>query len=77
MLVRGRRAPVLGRVCMDLTMIDVTNIDGVSLDDEVVIMGKQGELTITADEIAGKTGTINYEVITSIAPRVPRKFTNI
>jgi len=77
MLVRGRRAPIIGRVCMDLTMIDVTFIDGVSLNDEVVIIGSQGELTITADDIALKTGTINYEVVTSIAPRVPRKFINI
>lgn len=76
-LVRGRRARILGRVCMDLTMIDVTFIDGVALNDEVVIIGSQGDNSIIADEIADKTGTINYEVITSIAPRVPRKFVNI
>jgi len=77
MLVRGKKAPVLGRVCMDLTMIDVTFIDGVSLNDEVVIMGSQGGMTISAEEIAEKTGTINYEVVTSIAPRVPKKFINV
>lgn len=76
-LVRGSRAKILGRVCMDLTMIDVTFIDGVTLSDEVVIMGTQGGKSIIADEIAQKTGTINYEVLTSIAPRVPRKFINI
>ncbi|PKL16801.1 MAG: alanine racemase [Spirochaetae bacterium HGW-Spirochaetae-5] len=77
MLVRGKRAPILGRVCMDLTMIDVTNIDGVSLNDQVVIIGSQGNESITADEIAVKTGTINYEVLTSIAPRVTRRFVNV
>lgn len=75
-LVRGKKVPVLGRVCMDLTMIDVTSVDGVSVHDEVVIIGSQGDETISADEIAGKTGTINYEVVTSIAPRVPRKILN-
>jgi len=77
MLVRGKRAPIMGRVCMDLTMIDVTFIDGVTLNDEVVIMGSQGANTISADEIAEKTGTINYEVVSSIAPRVPKKFINV
>jgi len=74
MLVRGRRVPILGRVCMDLTMLDVTGIDGVSIGDEVVIIGKQGNESITADEIAKKIGTINYEVLTSIGSRVPKKF---
>ena len=77
MLVRGKKAPILGRVCMDLTMIDVTLIEGVCLNDEVVIMGSQMGNSISADEIAKKTGTINYEVVTSIAPRVPKKFINI
>jgi len=77
MLVRGKRAPIRGRVCMDLTMIDVTNIDGISLNDEVVIIGRQDNSVISADEIAEKTGTINYEVVTSIAPRVPKKFVNV
>ena len=74
MLVRGKRVPILGRVCMDLTMLDVTDIDGVSIDDEVVIIGTQGNESISADEIAKKTGTINYEVLTSIGSRVPKKF---
>ena len=76
MLVRGRRAPIIGRVCMDLTMIDVTGIEGVSVHDEVVLIGKQGNEEITADELAERTGTINYEVVTSLAPRVPRKVIN-
>lgn len=76
MLVRGKRAPIIGRVCMDLTMIDVTGIDGVSIHDEVVLIGKQGDEEISADEIAARTGTINYEVVTSLAPRVPKKMIN-
>jgi alanine racemase len=76
MLVRGKRVPILGRVCMDLTMLDVTGIDGVSIDDEVIIIGTQGSESISADEIAAKIGTINYEVLTSIGPRVPKKFIN-
>ena len=76
MLVRGKRVPILGRVCMDLTMLDVTGVAGVSIDDEVVIIGKQGDEEISADEIAKKTGTISYEVLTSIGQRVPKKFIN-
>lgn len=62
-LVRGKRAPQRGRVCMNLTIIDVTDIEGVSVGDEVVLMGGQGENQITADEIAGWMNTINYEVL--------------
>ena len=74
MLVRGQRAPIVGRVCMDLTMIDVGHIPGVKPEDEVVILGRQGEEIITADEIAGLINTINYEVVSSITARVPRIF---
>jgi len=61
-LIHGRRASVLGRVCMNLTMVDVTRIDGVKEGDEVVLLGAQGNERITAEEIAKKTGTISYEV---------------
>jgi alanine racemase len=71
-LVRGKRAPVVGKISMDLTMIDVTDIRGVSQGDEVVLLGKQGEETISADEMAGWADTISYEVLTSISARVPR-----
>jgi len=74
MLVRGYRAPVVGRVCMDLTMIDVGHIAGVAVDDEVVILGCQGKEAVTADDIASLLGTINYEVVTAISARVPRIF---
>lgn len=75
-LVRGRRAPVVGAVSMDMSMIDVTDVPGTSLRDEVVVLGMQegvlGKDTVTADEIAAHGGTIAWEVLTSISRRVPR-----
>ena len=71
-LVRGRRAPVRGRVCMNLTMVDVTDVPGVELGDEVVLLGRQGDQEITADHLAGLIGTINYEIVTRINPDLPR-----
>ena len=71
-LVRGQRAPVAGRVCMDLTMLDVTAIANVQQGDEVVLLGRQGEAEISADEMAGWADTISYEILTSISARVPR-----
>ena len=62
-LVRGRRFPVIGRVCMDQCMIDVTNFPQVEVGDEVVLWGRQGQEEITVEEIAEKIGTINYEII--------------
>jgi alanine racemase len=74
MLVHGKRAPVVGRVCMDLTMLDVGAIDGVAMEDEVVIFGCQGHAAIAADEVAASLNTINYEIVTSISSRVPRVY---
>jgi alanine racemase len=71
-LVRGRRAPIVGRVCMDQTMIDVTAIPDVRQGDEVVLIGEQGEDRITAEDVAERLGTINYEVVSEILARVPR-----
>lgn len=71
-LIRGKRAPIVGRVCMDLTMVDVTDIRGVKQGDEVVLLGRQGEGTISADEMARWADTISYEILTSISARVPR-----
>ncbi len=71
-LVRGQRAPVVGNVCMDMAMLDVTDIPGVHEGDEVVLIGRQGEEQISADDVARRLGTINYEVVTQILPRVPR-----
>lgn len=73
-LVRGRRAPIVGRVCMDQLMIDVGRIPGVQQGDEVVLLGSQGDDTITVDELAGHMGTINYEVLCLISERVPRVY---
>lgn len=73
-LIRSKRAPVVGRVCMDLTMVDVTHLKEVNEGDEVVIIGKQGNQTLSASEIASKTGTITYEVLTSIGSRIPRVY---
>jgi alanine racemase len=71
-LVRGQRAPLIGRVCMDQFVVDVTDIPGVALEDEVVLVGRQGAGQITADEVARLAGTINYEVTTGLLPRVVR-----
>ena len=71
-LVCGQRAPVAGRVCMDLTMLDVTDIRNVQQGDEVVLLGRQGSAEISADEMAGWANTISYEIFTSIGTRVPR-----
>ena len=71
-LVRGRRAPIVGRVCMDQTMIDVTAIADVRQGDEVVLIGEQGGESITAEQVAERLGTVNYEVVSEILARVPR-----
>ena len=71
-LIRGRRAPVVGTVCMDFTMVDVTDIPNVSKGDEVILMGRQGREQITADEIAEKIDSISYEVLCLVGRRVPR-----
>ncbi len=72
MLIRGHRAPVVGRVCMDLTMLDVGNIPGVSMEDEVVIIGQQKEMIISADEVAASLNTINYEIVSTMTDRIQR-----
>ncbi len=71
-LVRGKFAPVVGRVSMDLTLIDVTDVAGVGLDDQVTLLGKEGESVITAEDIAELAGTISYEIACGISNRVPR-----
>jgi alanine racemase len=71
-LVRGQRAPMAGRISMDHTSVDVTDIAGVEAGDEVVLIGHQGTEKITAEDMAKLTGTISYEVLCGIAARVPR-----
>ncbi len=73
-LVRGRRAPVAGRVCMDWTMVDVTDIEAVAIGDEVVFLGVQGDQEISAKELADTLGTISYEVFCAWSPRVTRQY---
>jgi len=74
-LVRGERAPIIGRICMDLCMIDVTHIEGVEIGDKVVLWGKQGSEMISVEEVAQKTGSIVYEVICMVdKERVPKVF---
>jgi alanine racemase len=72
-LVHGQFAPVIGRVSMEKTVISLSHIPDVSVGDEVVLLGAQGQNRITAEDIARRLGTINYEVVTSILPRVPRR----
>jgi alanine racemase len=72
-LIHGVRAPILGRVSMEKTVVGISHIPNVSIGDEVVLLGQQGSDTITADEIAKRLGTINYEVVCSILPRIPRR----
>ncbi len=72
-LVRGRRAPVRGRVCMNLIMVDVTDVPDVALEDEVVLLGRQGEDVVTAEMLGDWAGTINYEVVTRVGGHVPRR----
>jgi len=71
-LVKGRRAPVRGRVAMDFIMADITDIPGVKLEDEVTLLGADGRERITADDLAGLAGTISYEILSRINPLVPR-----
>lgn len=73
-LVRGQRAPILGRVCMDQIMVDVTDIPGAQAGDEAVLLGAQGEDCISAQEMADWLGTISYEVLCSPSRRVPRVY---
>ena len=75
-LVRGRRAPLVGRVSMDSVCVDVTDVDGVSLDDEFVLLGAQGEERITPGELALLRGTIINEVFCAFGPRLPRVYTD-
>ena len=71
-LVRGQRARQVGRICMDLTLIDVTNIPGVEEGDEVVLFGRQGDALLPVDEMAAHADTLGYEILCHVGKRVPR-----
>ena len=73
-LIRGQRAPIVGRVCMDQCMADVSHIPDVALHDEVVLLGCQGEACITGDEIGELLGTSPYDITTGFTPRLPRVY---
>ena len=71
-LIRGKRAPVRGRIAMNMITVDITDIPGVKLEDEVVLLGEQGNEIISAEHLASLCGTINYEIVTRINPLIPR-----
>ncbi|MCM3871264.1 MAG: alanine racemase [Pyrinomonadaceae bacterium] len=73
-IVRGTYAPVVGRISMDLTILDVTGVEGVELGDAVTLLGREGDLEITAEELASIAGTLSYEVTCGIGGRVPRVY---
>lgn len=73
-LIGGVRCPQVGTICMDQMMVDVTEVPDVQIDDEAVLIGRQGSERITADELAEKAGTISYEILLSISERVPRVY---
>jgi alanine racemase len=73
-LIGGRRAPVVGRVSMDMTMVDVTDLPEIKTGDPVVLLGAQGSTSVTAADLAGMADTIPYEILCSIGPRVPRSY---
>ena len=75
-VIHGRRAPVAGVVCMDMTMVDVTDIPAVNLHDEVVLLGAQGSQSINAQELAEMAHSIPYEILCGISSRVPRQYLN-
>nr|NIP58196.1 alanine racemase [Gemmatimonadota bacterium]NIR78588.1 alanine racemase [Gemmatimonadota bacterium]NIT87204.1 alanine racemase [Gemmatimonadota bacterium]NIU31046.1 alanine racemase [Gemmatimonadota bacterium]NIU35790.1 alanine racemase [Gemmatimonadota bacterium] len=71
-LVRGRRVPIVGRISMDVTVVDISGVDGVAHGDTVTFIGPDGGEEITVDEVAGWAETISYEILAGFTPRVPR-----
>jgi len=76
-LVQGKRVPVIGRVCMDMCMIDLTGMKGLDVGEEVILIGKQGQEAISVHEIADWAKTISYEIVCGISARVPRIYKNL
>ncbi|MBO4440678.1 alanine racemase, partial [bacterium] len=71
-LIRGKRAPVIGRIAMNLTTVDITDIPEAEVEDEVVLIGSQGDQIIRAEDIASLVGTINYEVVARLPEHITR-----
>ena len=75
-IVNGSFAPVVGRISMDWTIIDVTDVPGAAVGSRVILIGKENDLTIKAEELAAEAGTISYEITCGIGERVPRHYIN-
>ncbi|MBN1038469.1 alanine racemase [Clostridium cagae] len=73
-IINGKFAPIIGRICMDQCMIDVTDIDDIHVGDEVIILGEDGNLKLTANDLAKSMGTINYEILCMLKYRIPRVY---
>jgi len=73
-LIRGNKVPIVGTICMDLTMCDITGINDVRPGEEAVFLGSQGQETIVGDDIAGWAGTIPYEILCSVGQRNKREY---
>ncbi len=73
-IVNGQKAPIIGSICMDQFMVDITNIENVHTGDEVILIGTENNIYISFDKIAGNIGTIGYELISIINRRVPRVY---
>jgi alanine racemase len=73
-LIQGRRAPIVGLVCMDMIMVDVTDLAQLQVGETAILIGQQGQESIWADEVANWIGTIPYEVLCAIGSRVPRLY---
>ncbi len=73
-IVRGNKVPVIGRVCMDLLTLDITDVSEAAVGDEVVLLGRSGKQTVSVFDLARAAGTTHYEVLTSISPRLPRLY---
>ncbi len=73
-LINGRRAPIIGRVCMDQFVVDASGVGPVQVNDEIVLVGRQGDAILSAEEVARKAETINYEIVTALLPRVARVY---
>ncbi|MFC1663229.1 alanine racemase [Patescibacteria group bacterium] len=71
-IINGKPCPVRGKICMNLTMVDISNIKNVKVGDKVILIGKKGKAEVTADELAEACGTINYEIVTRINPTIKR-----
>jgi len=73
-LIRGKKAPILGRVCMDQFMVDVTDIPEASAGDKVVLLGKDGQECISAEDLGELSGRFNYELVCDLCKRIPRVY---